>query len=72
MDLGLMTEGFVELDPMSGRMVLRIPQENGANEYLDVQDFLTSYNGRQVRFIITPVETIAKLAEMVASGEVSV
>ena len=72
MDLGLMTEGFVELDPMSGRMVLRIPQANGENEFVDVQDFMTLYNGKQVRFIVTPIETIAKLAEMIESGEVPV
>jgi hypothetical protein len=67
-----MTEGFVELDPMSGRMVLRIPQANGQNQFLDIQEQLAAYKGKEVRLIITPLDVIATLAEMIESGEVTV
>jgi hypothetical protein len=72
MDLGLMTEGFVELDPMSGQWVLRIPQANGTNEYLDMQEVLGLHQGKEVRLIITPLDVIATLAEMIELGEVDV
>lgn len=72
MDLGLMVEGVVELDPLSGRMVLRIPQADGSNQFLDIQEHLARYRGQEVRFICTPLAEIAKLAQMIESGEVLV
>ena len=68
LDLGTMTEGVVELDPMSGRMVLRVPQDNGSNVFLDIQQCLEAYKGQEVRFIVTPMVSIAKLAEAVAEA----
>jgi hypothetical protein len=70
MDLGLMVEGFVELDAVSGRMVLRIPQADGRSEYLDIQEQLALHKGKEVRLICTPLESIATLAQMIESGEV--
>lgn len=72
MNLGLMTEGFVELDPMSGRMVLRVPKPDGSNDFLDIQERLADHLGKEVRLIVTPLETIAELARMLENGEVVV
>jgi len=71
MDLGTMTEGVVELDPMTGRMVLRIPQEDGSFAFLDVQKALEKYQGEPVRFIMTPLSTVEKLTELVETGQLS-
>jgi len=70
MDLGTLLEGVIELDPMTGRMVLRVPQEDGTNEFVDIQERLETYKGEEVRFILTPLRTIAEIAEMVESGEI--
>jgi hypothetical protein len=67
MDLGLMAEGVVELDPMTGRMVLRVPQEDGSNQFLDVQAELERHKGKEVRLICTPMESVAALADMLRS-----
>jgi len=69
MDLGVMVEGVVELDPMSGRMVLRVQQPDGSNSFVDVQEQLERYQGEEVRFIVTPQRSISELARMVESGE---
>lgn len=70
LDLGMMTEGVVEIDPMTGRLVLRV-DKGGSFEYLDVQEVLQTYQGQEVRFILTPMASIAKLAQMVEGGSVS-
>lgn len=72
MDLGIMAEGVVELDPMSGRMVLRVQQPDGSNQFLDIQEQLELHKGKEVRFILTPLEAIAELARMVQDGELEV
>jgi hypothetical protein len=69
MDLGLVAEGIVELDPMSGRLVLRCERPEGGFNYVDVQAVLERYNGEEVRFIVAPFSTINRLAEMVEAGE---
>ena len=69
MDLGLMAEGVVELDPMSGRMVLRVPQEDGSNTFLDIQEELKTHLGKEVRVICTPMASIAELARLVNVNE---
>jgi hypothetical protein len=69
MDLGMLTEGVVELDPMTGRMVLRVPQEDGSFAFVDVQAVLERYKGETVRFIVTPLSTVEKLTELVESGQ---
>lgn len=69
MDLGLMVEGYVELDPITGRMVLRIPQEDGGNRFLDIQEELVAHKGKEVRLIVTPTSAIAALAAMLDLGE---
>jgi hypothetical protein len=71
MDLGIMVEGFVEVDPISGRVLLRIPHEDG-NRFLDIQEHLAAQRGKEVRLIVTPLEAIAELAKMVEAGEVTV
>lgn len=69
MDLGIMVEGVVELDPMTGRMVLRIQRPDGGNDFMDIQEQLERHKGKEIRFIVTPLESIAELARMVESGE---
>ena len=71
-DLGTLVEGVVELDPMTGRMVLRIQEINGSNTFLDIQERLEQYKGESVRFILTPLRTVEELTRMVAAGEVPV
>jgi hypothetical protein len=71
MDLGMLTEGVVELDPMTGRMVLRIPQEDGSFAFLDVQEVLERYKGEAVRFIVTPLSTVEELAKLVETGQLA-
>jgi len=70
-DLGILLEGVVELDPMTGHMVLRIQQPDGSNEFVDIQERLSQYKGEEVRFILTPLRTVDEIAEMVESGEIS-
>ena len=72
MDLGILVEGVVELDPMSGRMVLRVQQQDGSNTFVDVQEQLERYQGEEVRFILTPQRSISELARMVESGALPV
>jgi hypothetical protein len=71
LDLGIVAEGVVELDPMTGRMVVRVIGDDGSNEYIDVQANLEKYLGKEVRFIVTPQESISQLAEMVDKGEIT-
>lgn len=65
MDLGIMTEGTLEMDPRTGRPVLRIQQEGGEEVLLDIQEALFRYTGQAVRFICTPMAGIAELAKLV-------
>lgn len=67
-----MVEGFVEVDPLSGRVLLRIPHEDGSNRFLDVQEQLAGQSGKEIRLIITPLDAIAALAKLVESGEIAV
>lgn len=69
LDLGLMTEGVVELDPMTGRLVIRTEDSRGAFHFIDVQERLLHYKGQEVRLVITPLSTVAELAQMVERGE---
>lgn len=69
-DLGLMVEGIVELDPMSGRLVVRYEDDQGNFQFHDVQEYLLRYKGQEVRCIITPTATIAQLAKLVEQGNV--
>lgn len=72
MDLGLIVEGVVELDPMTGRMVLRIQEADGSNTFIDIQERLAQYKGEEVRFILTPLTTVSEIARLVQEGEISV
>jgi hypothetical protein len=70
LDLGHVKEGVVELDPVTGRMVIRSEARSGGFEYFDVQDALTAYQGEEVRVIIVPQRTINTVADMVEEGSV--
>ncbi len=72
LDLGTVAEGIVEIDPMTGRMVIRVEDDQGGFQFIDVQEHLTKYKGQEVRFIVSPFSTINKLAEMVEKGELPV
>lgn len=67
LDLGYIREGTVEIDPLTGRMVIRTTTTEGY-EYLDVQEALTKYEGQDVRVVIVPCSTINKVADLVESG----
>lgn len=66
-DLGFVKEGTIEIDPMTGRMVVRSETANGF-EYFDVQEALNKYEGMEVRVVIVPFETINRIADLVESG----
>lgn len=68
--MGLIAEGVVELDPMSGNYVVRTEDEDGKVAFLDVQAQLQKYAGEEVRFIVTPLKTVAQLTAMVERGEI--
>lgn len=70
-DLGIMVEGVVELDPMTGRLVIRYEAKDGSFQFLDVQERLLAYKGEDVRCIITPMAGVAELARMVESGAIN-
>ncbi len=70
LDMGLMVEGIVELDPMTDRLVIRYQDKEGTVQTADVQERLLQYKGQEVRCIITPTATIQQLARMVESGGV--
>ena len=69
LDLGHVKEGVVEIDPMSGRMVVRCIAKDGSFEFFDVQKTLDTYRDEEIRVVIVPLATIKKVAEMVESGE---
>ena len=71
LDLGLIAEGVVELDPMSGNLVIRTEDEHGKMNILDVQAQLEKYKGRDVRFVISPMDTVNQLAKMVEEGDLA-
>ena len=70
LDLGHVKEGVVEIDPMTDRMTLRCPNDDGDFEYFDVQAALQEYRNEEVRIIIVPCSTIRQVSQMVESGEV--
>ena len=70
LDLGLIAEGVVELDPMTGHYVVRVEDEKGEVAFLDPQSQLERYKGEPVRFIITPLNTVGQIAKMVEEGEI--
>jgi hypothetical protein len=71
MDLGLVAEGIIELDPMTGRLVIRC-EEPGGFRYVDVQEVLEKYRGQEVRFILVPLSTIDQIGQMVESGKIEI
>ena len=68
-DLGIVVEGIVELDPITERMILRYEDKKGNTQLVDIQERLEAYRDQEVRFIVTPLATVARLGEMVESGE---
>jgi hypothetical protein len=68
LDLGHVREGVVEIDPMTGRMVIRTDKPDGTCDYLDVQEALTKYEGQDVRVVIVPQATINRVAQLVDEG----
>ena len=72
MDLGIMVEGVVEVDPISGRAMLRVLQEDGTSRFLDMLEQVTPYSGQEVRFIVTPLKNVAELAKLVEAGEIEI
>jgi hypothetical protein len=69
LDLGHVKEGVVEIDPMTGRMTIRSENRRGGFTYFDVQEALTKYEGREVRVVIVPQDTINQIATLVENGD---
>lgn len=67
LDLGHVKEGVVEIDPMTGRMVIRSETAEGF-DYFDVQEALSKYDGQEVRVVIVPFSTINRVADLVENG----
>jgi hypothetical protein len=67
LDLGIVREGVVEIDPLTGRMVIRTERPSGDYIYLDVQEALAKYAGQEVRVVIVPFATIHRVADLVES-----
>jgi hypothetical protein len=65
LDLGIIAEGPVELDPMTGRFGVRSVEADGSSILIDVGVELEQYKGMDVRLIITPLATVAQIAKMV-------
>lgn len=72
LDLGVWIEGTVFYDPDVERYVVSGTTSEGKAAFLDPHQALKKYNGQQVRMIITPFSTIAKLTELVEKGEMTV
>ncbi len=70
-DVGTMVEGVVEIDPMTDHVVVRYETKAGV-QFFDLNERLLKYRGQEVRCIVTPLSTVAKLAQMVESGELRV
>jgi hypothetical protein len=68
-DFGVIVEGVVEIDSMTGRYLIRTTDQNDRPIGIDVQKALESYKGQQVRFILTPFETIEKLAQLAEQAQ---
>jgi len=68
LDMGLMVEGVVELDPMTGRLIIRYQDAKGEFQTADVQERLLQYKGEDVRCIITPMSSVRQLAHMVENA----
>ena len=69
-DLGIVAEGIVEKDPVTGLFGVQTIGSGGRLEFQDIQKLLEKYNGAEVRFIITPLSTVSQLASMLAEGDI--
>ena len=64
-----LVEGFVESDPMTVQTTIRTVDENGKDYSFDVQAAFKSLEGQEVRFVLTPLATLAELNAMAAKVE---
>lgn len=62
-----MVTGVVKYDPLLSRYVLVVEGVSG----FDTQEALKKYDGKEVRFTLASLETIATLTALVESGDVS-
>lgn len=69
LDFGVLVEGVVEIDPMTGRYLIRTTDRQERPIGIDVQKTMERYKGQSVRFILTPFETIEKLAQMAEQSQ---
>ncbi len=71
LDFGYLVEGIVELDPLTGRLVLSSRDLQGRVIVFDPQVALEKYKGQEVRFTLASFETLGKMQRMVEEGEVT-
>jgi len=72
--LGHLIEGVVEQDPMTDQYVIRTEDAQGKPVTIDVQELLSRYVGKEVRFTLASLENLEALARLVeeqGSGQVA-
>ena len=65
LDLGFMVTGVVQYDPSLKRYVLIVEDQKG----FDPQEAFKKYEGKEVRFTLASMETIATLSALVQNGD---
>ena len=68
-DLGHILEGVVERDPMSERLQLHTVDAKGQATTIDLLKLLEEYESQEVRFVLTSMESIRKVEELLGDGE---
>ncbi len=68
-DFGYLVEGIIELDPITGHPTIRTVDGAGKPIDFDVAAHVARYAGQEVRFILTPFDTINRLNDMAEKGE---
>lgn len=63
LDMGHLVEGTVELDPVTGRHVVRT-----SGGVFDIQEVLAKYLGKTVRLTLADFDTLQRLADLIQNG----
>ena len=58
-----LVEGIVEEDPLTGQCTIRTEDQLGKPFSFDPQMAFLQFKGREVRFVLVPLATIAQLEE---------
>jgi hypothetical protein len=72
LDTGYLVEGIVELEPMTGRLVISTRDVHGHVVQFDPHWALERYKGKEVRFTMISFEAIDHMAKLVEEGNLKV